>query len=529
MEDTDILFAVSGNPSALLALPAWYSSGKSPAQFVFEENVTTTITGSVAVVCPTCDPGSVIMSVFIHTLSPVFEAPPPMRIPVNVTVPTDGTSFTYAVNFTVTPDDSGGTTGEELELPKYVYKGVGFEFTGLGLGNTVQLWNPVITTEDSRFTCETRVPGKMKSPVGRVKFDVPHNQCVMTPAQRDKFPALDVGECACALPHAGPACDCVNTIGKFGTGNVCGGYGDGDGVILSPGDGTTIIRPRDGVERGCFHYDGEFAGTQQKSLQACKCLGAGRVYYTQLVLGAAFDYPHVLVDVAPSRDRAMFTLEDNPDEFWLTKVEVDDACESQRLRLPYFSTSDEVRRFTDRYIGRVIFTTAMETGVGAWQFEDTDIFLVNSPGDPGVNLTALSFGFGVPIDCDTYTEQCAAMNFNNLVYNGTLSDTSVWTNGITDDDFEVPVGDATFNWRLNSGVTNVVVRIWQAAYTVGTGSFSFPGGQGAVLSSNPFSEPREFTVVASAYEFSIDAGVVMAEVQVHAVDDTTRFPAYAGV
>ena len=515
LSSTGVTFQVEKLSNSLTY--GWFNSGKSPADYAFKVDETVTVAGRYALNCPTC-PGSATFTVFIHPIDPEYTRLPLPRIDVLVLpLVTTGVLTLFEAEFTVSTLDEGDIIEVGgLSFPSNIYKGVGFEFYNLPVGAVVELENPVITDAASRLDCETREPETWYQPLTRIRSAVPHNKCLIKPADLELFPGRIAGECACALPFGGAACECPATLSKFGANQVCGGYGDSQGVALSPGNGEEVIRV---AEEGCLAFQTTFAGIEDHEIRDCKCLDMGRVYFTTMVGPAAFGYPYVTVEVPPVGGIKMFFLDVNPIDAWFAKTEVLDECLFQGAQLPFFASSDELDSLVNEFnVDGGVFTDMEYNGALQWWFPTSGLFF--SSDEQGTEITS----------CVSFPTACAAMNFNNLAYLNALT-----VSQLTDGDIATWVDHASgeVGWGQNTiTVVDVVVVMngntgISAASTYGvTQLTAIPVYVGPHAVSGLYYVTVR--VMAPEYRVSISnpSNHRMYEMQVFHPEDTTRFPHY---
>lgn len=84
--------------------PGWWNGGKAPARYVFETNVTATVSGRIRINCASCSP---TLTIYIHPISPTTYTRPTDRISQTVSI-TPGSIQSYAVEFTPNQTEAGG-------------------------------------------------------------------------------------------------------------------------------------------------------------------------------------------------------------------------------------------------------------------------------------------------------------------------------------------------------------------------------------------------------------------------------------
>lgn len=387
-------------------IPAWYfNGGKTNTNFKFETNVTTYVSGKYFIQsCISCS--SPTLEIFIHPLSPLYSFP---ESRISVTVPlVQGQLGTYVVSYTVSQAQSGETIINGQSFPSTVYRAIGFELHGLGIGSSIYLYNPLATTNTTQALCQNRTQPSWTEPVTRIQSSSPLNKCILSELDQLDFPGVDIGTCACALDSAGRTCDCPAVLSKYGK-EVCGGVGD-EGTSVVGYDGNTYTTGT-GQEAGCFVL-GERSD--------CKTIDLARAGYTLQVTGAVWEYPSVYVERPPTDGEGVFVNIPNVEQDWLTKETIAISCSEEAATMPYYLSSDELNQLLQQnlFLLPVFMGTTPEPGYPLsvpWSEAAAlgGYFLNQTTGSTEVAA------IDGDITCTGEEELCKAINFNNWAFFGT--------------------------------------------------------------------------------------------------------------
>lgn len=381
-------------------IPRWYNGGKTPIDFKFEWDVVSTISGYYkAELCSLCV--GAFMEIIIYPLNIEYTFPI-LYLSSNISLITDGLLHEYSVNFTVTESDTGSYELQGETFPLRVFKGIGMRFFNMDVGSMVTLYNPVVSTSDTRHECETREVPIWREPDLRIKDASPDRFCVLTEDEQEIYPESEIGECYCDPSTTGPACDSIATYSKYGKA-ACGGFGECLSYIQGP-DGV-YYQTMSGDECGTYM---PVDLVSSKVYSDCKNINLGRYIFTLWTENAILDYPSVYVETIPLRGSSIFKLyEDNTSEEDYTQARA--SCNSQGMFMPYFFTLDEIlqlivetRTILPVFIG--VDTPNSDYMEWPWENVDNGYFMF----DPDIEYQA---EVGA---CDSST--CAVVNFNNFAY-----------------------------------------------------------------------------------------------------------------
>ncbi len=426
--------------------PLWFNGGKAVTKYVFAWNDTSTISGTYILTCSSCT--GAYMEVFIHPLS-VNYTYPTTRLIATVPLTVSSTAQTYAVTFEVTSDDTGISYVNGEAAPTIVFRGVGYNFYGLDVGSSMYLYNPTITTNQTRAECENRTVPDLYETKLAITSSAPRRECILTEDDQLLFPGSNIGECACDLTLGGPGCDCPKVVSKYDS-TVCGGFGD-PGVRVLGADSNTYTTGT-GDEAGCYVLS---------DYSECKTIDLGRWVYTLLTPGAAWNYPRVFIDISPLDNVGLFFVVPNTLNANLDLDEITDECEGAAARVPYeFNPSELVqllniaRGYFPLFVSIGNITVASEV---PWVANIPDTYFIN--GIEGTYVAEIG-----DYDCVATPSLCTAINSNNYAYGAESTSADIIDgNTIT----EVTVSSGTITWSArgaNDG--DVYVYIFTTVYDV---------------------------------------------------------------
>lgn len=458
------------------------NSFKSEANVVFEQLVETTVFGYYTIECNNCDP-VVFLRLFVHTLSPTTSNDILKIYSDYIELDTSGNQREYEIKFNVT-ENGEDTFIAGKRIPKYNYKGIGYEFIGLGSESAITLKNPIVSTADSRQRCLTRETPSFVEPKPRIKSSAPNHYCNFEDDEA-------IGTCKCDYNKAGDACQYVAIDGK-----LCGGWGTIASLIVNPLNQEQFIQTEN---LGGFIYE----DTNGVVYSDCKNLNMGNVIYSTLVPNTISEFSRVYVESIPiDGNKLMFEVEN---DIYLNKQDIEETCELEAARLAFFLNNDEVTRSIREFeIPYMIDITQDDTD---FDFPD-DNFLVEN---------------AVPISFNVCTEDlnlCSAINFNNLAY-GLLDDL---TDGIVNTTATAYTSPLTLGFEIEVEFT---VYAWDTE-SIGTGAIDCTGSGFCNYEDNVEVEAdlwyRVFTCRCPVRQLTVAVG--LNEVQVFDLLDETRSTFY---
>lgn len=483
--------------------PAFYfNGGKTNTNFKFETNVTGYIYMKYFIQsCIACS--SPILDVFIHPLSPLYPFPS-LRKTVSVPMVT-GQLASFTISFTVSDAESGSRIENGQTFPENVYQGIGFEITGLGVGSSIYLYNPLVTTNSTQALCQNRTRPDWVEPRTRIWSSAPFHKCILTEEDQLDFPGYDIGSCACALNAGGRSCDCPSVVSKYGKA-VCGGVGD-SGVAVVGWDGEIYSTGED-TEAGCYII---------QSTSDCKVIDLARAAYTLLVDGAVWEYPSVFIDRSPADGEGVFVNPPNLEDEWLTESEIQTECYAEAATMPYYLSSDELNQLLQENLGEYpIFVPVTYPSSNALSIQWSEAaalgsyFINASVSDADVISTTAG-----DYDCSVLVNLCSAINFNNYAYSGTAYPSTI-NNGKT---VESTSSSGNITLAASAPLETTVI-----GFTASGSAFITCGDTSSCLSSSFSGTIRTSVCRCPTRIFLFDAG--FTEIQIFDSGDTTRSSAY---
>lgn len=495
----------------------WYNSGKTNIHSSLNWNDTLTVYGEyVLSPCAVCT--DMTLTVFMYPLNPYYLYPTD-RLEVNVTLVASGEKESFQVDFYVDAADTGTFDYNGFVFPSVVYKGVGYQFHGNDLINSiVTLYDPVLTTADSRLACTTRQVPPYYGPQFRVESTSPHNLCIYTEEDQAAFPGQDIGTCGCDFAFAGDTCDCPAVTSTKYAERVCGGFGRQGKSALAP-DGT-LVTTGIGANSGCYHYKGG-------SVPDCDTTDVGRSLYTLLVPGAIFAYPSVYVNALPVRGVSIYQIVPNElGDASTTQhafADVEAVCEQNGMAVPFFFAIDELAQLISETIGAlpvfVSVDTALSTSdVWPWISNVDGTYFIRETVENAAQFT--EYTITLPNTCQTVVPlpdsptSCEVANFNNLAYTGSS------TNALLIDGNAVVAagaGSGTIKWDPNA---DLVVDI----YIFGSPTSTVTCSGGCDTPTGAY--PKRYTCRCSDRLLSYTVAADATEIQVFGGEDGNRVVTY---
>ena len=484
-------------------IPLWFNGGKTAIDFSFEWDIPSAITLFYKLeLCSGCV--GAIMEVFIYPLNRDFNLPD-LYISYNVSM-VKNTLTLISVEFIVTILDTGSYTIEGEIFPLRVFKGIGFKFHNIDPGSSITLYNPVVTTNITRYECTERKETTWYEPLLRVNSRAPDRFCVLTEQQVDLYPGTSIGECYCGEGRAGSGCDCIATESQFGE-PVCGGFGDAGKLVLGPDN--VLYTTGVGEESGCYVYS-----FQGKKYPDCKNVNLGTWMFTLWVPYASFDYPSVYVDYVPAKDVPFFRFyEDNTERETYEQGKV--SCQEVGMYMPYYQTVDDLNQLLVDTRGRLPVFMGVDTAISTpekwpWEKDNTGFFLSNP------QLTYMS----EQGTCNPLV--CGVVNFNNFAFTSTITPSSTLTDGNTLVR-NVPAGTYEIVWSQASElvVTMVFFGDMSATFTI-----DCEAGLCEPILSNGIVKFTECRCPGRFMSLTVVTSNLLSEIQIFNAVDTIRSSSY---
>lgn len=392
----------------------WYNGGKTSIDFKFDWDIPSSVTFYYNLeLCTDCS--TALLEVMIYPLNLEYNEPDNI-ISYNISMVKDVLTL-VSVEFIVTLADTGFYTIEGETFPLRVYKGIGFKVHNVDAGSLVTLYNPVVTTNITRFECETREIPPWYEPPLRIESRSPERFCPVTQDEVDYYPNAQLGRCYCGTDRAGAGCDCIATTSKYGN-EVCGGFGDSNKLVI--GADNVYYSTGVGEEAGCYIY----TLTSGRKFSDCKAVDLGRYIFTLFVQNAVFDYPSVYVDFSPAKDVPIFRYFEDATERE-TYVQCVVSCASIGMYMPYYETIDTLNQLlvdTRGFLPVFMGVDTLESTPTSWPWDKSNAgYFLRDP------------------DLEYMSEQgtcnadvCAVVNFNNYAYLSTITPVSASATALHD-------------------------------------------------------------------------------------------------
>jgi hypothetical protein len=480
----------------------WYNAGKTNTRYVFEAYGNASISGRYLLEgCESCV--NPYMVVFLHPLNVTYELSSRL-IPYYVSL-TNNVLSAYEIDTYVTETDTGQFFSGGDAFPEFVFRGVGYRFYNVIRGASVYLYNPVITDIQSRSSCENRNLTRIHEPNVRIQTTSEFQSCVLTDDDLILFPGANLGDCACALPSAGTACDYPAVTYKYGK-EVCGGFGDAGVAVV--GFNGQVYTTGVGVNAG-----GYILG----QLSDCKTIDIGRAAYTLLTPKAIWDYVYVAVETAPFSGTALFINPVNSLGLYLDYDQVEIECQAEGAHVPYYYTGDELNQLARSNLGRdAVFIGTAEPDsatIVPWTGVAEGSYFVNGRITDYVATEET-------LDCSIVEELCLAINANNYAYATVTTGNTFVTNGNTIIEDET-VGQTIITW---DELLSMQVKVYVFATTSPTID-CYNGG--ACTTTPQVGVIKIFICRCPSRQISIPTASDLREVQIFNEDDTLRSSVYS--
>lgn len=486
----------------------WYNGGKSPIDFTFEWDIPSSVSLYYRLqLCSDCS--NALMEVFIYPLNLGYNLPE-VYLSYNVSMAKDVLTL-VSVEFIVSIIDTGYYMMEGEVFPLRVFKGIGFKFHNIDAGSLITLYNPIVTTNVTRFECENRVTPQWYEPVLRIESRSPDRFCPVRANQITLYPGAVLGECYCGNDRGGAGCDCIKTTSQFG-GEVCGGFGDEGKLVLGPDN--VYYSTGVGVEAGCFVY----TLPSGKKYSDCKNVLLGTYIFTLFVDGAIFDYPSVYVDFVPAKDVPIFRFyEDNVDRETYDQCVV--SCASVGMYMPYYQTIDDLSQLLIDTRTRLPIFMGVDTPDSTptswpWEKDNVGYFLK----DPVLTYMSEEGTCNVLI--------CAVVNFNNYAYLATVTPVSASATYLHDGDTitrNVNAGTYDIVWDPSSELVITFILFGDLS---GTDTVSCTGGLCNAFTSNGVVKSSQCRCPGRFASLVIGTSSKISEVQIFNTVDTIRSSSY---
>lgn len=184
------LTAAYVNLQIISSTPKWFNAGKTPYDYIFEANYTSSVSGQYLLQnCDNCI--NPIMQQCIHPLNIQYILPAE-SICVNVSLSKNSLT-NYITNYEVTVVDTGSYYVNGLQFPLRTFKGISFTFYNLDIRSNIYLYNPIITNEQTITECTTRQTPLYVEPKSRILSSAALRKCILTRADQELFPGKNMG------------------------------------------------------------------------------------------------------------------------------------------------------------------------------------------------------------------------------------------------------------------------------------------------------------------------------------------------
>ena len=389
----------------------WANFGKTTYKYVFQWNVTATITGKYQIIfCTGC---SVIMEVMIYPLNPYYTYPSNV-LSKNITLTADGVQRDWITTFEVTRDDTGIYYLNGEEFPLIAFKGIGFIIHGMTKSSIITLTAPLLTDPLSRDACETRPGVTWYEAKQRILSTAPLRRCVISEEDQLLFPNIPIGNCACDITSSSKTCDCIAVTSKYGK-QTCGGFGNPVGRIITASGSIEQV----GGE-GCYIYEDVTTG---EKIPECKVIDVGVLGYTYQVPSSLWNFPSIFVESVPKSNDPVFFIDQNLGFQYYDIEDMIAKCVETAASLIYFYTANELNQLVIEYaqVLPVFLNLYGELNGTDWVW-NTSLNFYLMKDNQGVSIE-IGSGNTDP-DCTTYPEVCAAINFNNYAYQASITYTT---------------------------------------------------------------------------------------------------------
>lgn len=308
----------------------------------------------------------------------------------------------------------------------------GIDFYGLQVGSTVTLQDLLVSNEETLGRCATFSGVQYVDVSSSTESYAPYLHCSRTDAEATG-PGERIGECGCGYSKAwgGKTCDHPATATKERGKQVCNGYGEDGGLALTRSLGISTVEE-----------DGVFWDTDR---YLCKCINPALMIDTIRRPASAFDFAFITrIDKDPNE--ATFKVTPPPPDIVapFSFEEAVQVCNSDNAALSSWSTGDEAQQFAQLALAQPDVLPA-HTDLG-----------FDSSGELRWLKKDEAFGDGsdeaIGDPCEE-EDLCAALNYNNLVFN--------YTGGFLVDgrDINTTVSDRVFIIQVEN-LKDLTVEMW---------------------------------------------------------------------
>lgn len=403
-----------------------FNTGKNPHYYTFQANVTSTVSGEVALLCPTCT-GLTTFRVWIAPLDPNYGYPAAPLVLGTFDVQGSAVEARATYSF----DVLFGAT------PNATYQVVGWDVQNARPDAVVRIGNGLITDARTVAACrEFRGRLPKFGPKSSIDTGAPDNTCLMTEEDVEFYGGEgELGTCRCDVPDTGAACDAPAITTRFGK-FALGGWGE-LGRVVTPAGTVQSVRTS-AAELGVYGYTQPGSGDV---VFTGKCRDVGRILRTRLQRQPAYDYLKIFV-LKNTFDSAQFLEVVDDVTPFMTRAEAVDIAFGSSAVLPSWVSATE-------------FTSYLALATNATLPLFVDLVRHNLTEDGNADLVWNTRGISFrrctepelcagapapvtlpsPVDCGLAAwntgspNYCDVINFNNKLYTvplgvGTLTDGS---------------------------------------------------------------------------------------------------------
>lgn len=479
----------------------WYNYGKAPAQYQFQWSIKASIFVQYMLYpCLSCVTPKI--EVFIYPISPYYTTPTSVLsiydIPLTVAQSTQG----FVVNFTINSTVTGAITTPSGQIyPNITFQGVGFRLSGLTVGSSFLLYNPLITDNNTRFICETQKQPTWYEPEVRINSTVPENVCVLSSDLHILYPETGIGECNCGYPLAGEACD-VPAVWQ----QPCAGVGDA--LSLSYNGQVTDVY-------GSYPLSTAFMD--------CKSIDEGRFITTLLVPYSILQYPFIVIQTLPAIGVSIYLPVQQTNVVY-NYTNATTTCLASGLYLPYYFYTDELEQLYDTTLSDNMFPIFLDVNTTAstattWPYTTTGYFIFN---DTTSILASTTRGLCVlPL-------ACYISNINNWAYTSGIFTPTTASFAIDGDTITQGTisSTTTLTWDISSSV-NVQIYIYNTTSFPSPTSLSCIGGICTSFSSFYSGTGVVYTCRCPSHAITFSTTpITFSEIQIFNLNDQTRSTTY---
>lgn len=478
----------------------WFNYGKAPAQYQFQWSIKASIFVQYMLYpCLLCV--SPKIQVFIYPISPYYTTPGSILSIYDIPLIIGQTVQGFIVNFTINSTVTGSVTTPGGQIyPNITFQGVGFRLTGLTVGSSFLLYNPLITDNNTRFICETQKQPTWYEPDVRINSTVPENICILSSDLHILYPMTQIGECNCGFPLAGAACS-IPAVWQ----EACAGVGDPLSLTYN-GQVTDIY--------GSY--------IQKQGYIECKTIDEARFITTLLVPYSILQYPFIVIQSLPAIGVSIYLpVKQNGIVYNYTNATL--TCLSNGLYLPYYFYTDELEQLYDTVSSDVLFPIFIDVNTTAsttttWPYVTSGYFIFNNTpilisSDRGLCIISLA---------------CYISNINNWAYTSGIFTPFSFPFAIDGD--TITQGSlssvTTLTWDISSSV-NVQIYIYNTTSFTSLSSLSCIGG--ICTSFFYFYSGTGVSYICRCPSHAITFStvpVIFSEIQIFNLNDQTRSTTY---